>query len=131
MPSIIIETAEGSQTIIQPTVAPHIIQVSTQPIEVYSRTQKIIDDTVDAILNDDKKWLAIDASVADVNYNINPALFTGLTFYIRVKDATFVPTVSADSGTIQLINGDDQTSVQLVNRQPIKLYSDGTNLIEV
>lgn len=130
--TIIIETDAQDTTVIAfPDIVPTTVEVQTQYAQNFARPKKVVDEDQDAVSGDEFKWIDIDASLADVTYNIDPGLFTGLTLHIRVKDATFAPTVSADSGTIKLINGDDQTSVQLINRQAIKLYSDGTNLEEV
>lgn len=129
--TIIIESdAQDTTTLVFTDVEPTTVEVQMQYAQSFARPKKTITDNEDAEAGDEFKLIEIDASLADVDYAIDPSLFTGLTLHIKAKDATFAPTVSASSGTIQLINGDDEATVQLAGRQVIELYSDGTNLEE-
>jgi hypothetical protein len=130
---IIIETADGANIIIAPDEAELTIEMDTVEALNFTRVEKLVDTDEDADYGDFLKFIAIDASVGDVTYTIEPSSFTGLTLNIQCKDATgdFAGIVEAATGNIQLKNGLDVTTVRLMKRETINLYSDGTNLREV
>lgn len=130
--TIIIETdAQESTVIAFPDAVPTTVEVQTQYAQNFARPEKIIVEPEDAVAGDEFKSIILDGENNSAEYTIDPALFTGLTLYISGgDDVTQGAKVIADSGVIKLKSGEDLTEVDVQARQPITLYSDGTNLKE-
>jgi hypothetical protein len=125
-----IEGADGA-TVFSPSSEIVVLEVGMTEALNYTKTFKTVSTSDDAEAGDQFKIIELDGSVDPVVYTIDPALFTGLTLHIRSKDNTQQTSVAADSGVIELLTGEDVTSVVLQEREWINLLSDGTNLIEV
>lgn len=72
------------------------------------------------------KYVILSGASGTVNYEINPATFTGQTFAIKCIDATNTVKITLTSGTI-----DGLSELQLIQWQTVWVTSDGTNLLIV
>lgn len=123
-----VTTSEGTTAVVIPSAPTLTAVIGTRYAETSARTERTVVGDEDAVAGDQFKWIILDGGVNPAVYNIDPALFTGLTLFITAEDVTQGATVAVDSGVIQLKNGLEQTSVQLLAMQTIYLYADGTNL---
>lgn len=131
MTTIIIE-GDGPASIVTTTdIVGVVVQVGAAFAAVYTRAKKTVAASAAAVAGDEFKLIELDGSAAAVIYTIDPALFTGMTMIVRSKDDTLGTTVAQSAGNIELMNGENQTSVQLLARESIDLYSDGVKLVEV
>jgi hypothetical protein len=126
-----VTTGNGTNTVVIPNAPSLQVTVGTRYAETFARPEKTVDDTEAAVVGDQFRWIILDASINPADYQIDPSLFTGLTLYVAGgDDVTQGAWVSATTGTIKLKTGEDFDQVEVMARQPIVLYSDGTNLKE-
>lgn len=78
---------------------------------------------------DKQRLVMLNGLSGSVTYTINPANFEGATLEIRCKDDTNTVQISVSSGAIESKTGVNETTIQLLKRETVRLYSDGTNLI--
>lgn len=92
-----------------------------------------IDVTSDvlAVLNDHLKFIMLNSSGPSVTYSINPSQHTGKLFFIHAKSIPGGGNVAVTSGTIWLNTQISVTTLGLQPRETVRLYCDGTDLIQV
>lgn len=78
------------------------------------------------------EWIDLDATNEPIVYTLDPALLAGRTLHIRCKNDTNGVTVNTPNDEIfEMLNGTNQTEVQLLFRAILQVRSNGTKLIEV
>jgi hypothetical protein len=111
--------------------SPEGVTVDLSNYQTLTTAEALIQADTTADVSHKGKLIELDGSLAAVTFTIDPALFTGYTLKIRCSDATNIVTVAAASGTLELESGDTPTSIELQAKQNLKLFSDGTKLIQV
>jgi hypothetical protein len=84
-----------------------------------------------AVTDDVNKLIILNAAATTKNYSISPVTMIGLIMEIYCEDNTQGANVIALSGTLKLRNLGDQTTLPMMSREPLRLISDGTNLIQL
>jgi hypothetical protein len=79
-----------------------------------------------ALATDATKFIKLDGSINEVDYSVNPALFTGLQWpvYCVTAQPNPVRIIAINGGVIN--NGDD--TVEMFDNDQVLIYSDGTDL---
>lgn len=110
-----------------PAVVPDL-----SPYGTYVEQTIIINQSQSATVSDSEGWIELDASTVPVVYTISPALLSGRTLRMRCVDDTNGVTVNTLGGAIiEMLNGADQTEVQMLRRAILQVRSNGLKLIEV
>jgi hypothetical protein len=104
----------------------------TGPTGSSNRIPTIVTANRSALLSDGDKLLIFDATAGSIVYTINPATVNNTVLELYRSDGSAnTVTIATSSGIIQLRNWEDQASYPLVKREPARLVSDGTNIIQL
>lgn len=95
------------------------------------RTTETVDESREIEADDVSKLLIIDTTDDDVELTIDPVTMEGRTFEIYCLNNTNTAEVTALSGVIRLKNLSNQVTVAMSERDSLRLFADGTNIIQL